>query len=1048
MKKAQLPECGLSRKSAVLLAIFFAIVSNLPAQGNPPMSALIGPSPSPSPGAPAPVARDAQGNVVPATGAAATAERVIVTGSNIPTAEEVGVNPVDIYNRETMSKSGQRTTEQFLQSLPTVNANVVPQSNNENGSNTAVGAATIALRGFDARATLILIDGRRVAPYPTGNNPGLVNVMFVDLNSIPQAAIDSIEILKDGASTTYGADAVAGVVNIKLRHNYQNGAEAAVQYGNTEHEDSGESIASAIFGVGNDTTNITGVLNYYRRNSIFQRDRAYSAVPPFLSSNNSPYNLTLSSAVAAAAGGKNNNPGGTEFASAPDLTNGLAPASAYLYDPNAANPDLANRVRAAGGLRPGFNFNMTASSFPSSERYGGYLSAEHKTAFGDAMVLYADGYYENVKTHNEAAPPASGDFQTKGQTTLAIPPHAPIAPGSEPDNTPTHAETGVPADAFNPFNPFNQIISGTTRARLAEFGNRLFDNETDAWLTTLGVKGDKLLDGSWGYDAGWRYSQLKNVQTGQQVSASRFNRVLNQNDPIFQPGGVLAGQPAFNPFGDFRVPIAANEATVEFVRVHPKDEDISKLWTLDANIYTTSLFELPGGSVGFAFGGQFRRESLKETPDALNVEGDIVGNSPVPPANGGRKSYSFYAEARIPIFGPNNAIPGFHSLEFEDGVRFEEFLNNSTNVLVPKFGMRWQPLDEQLTLRVTWSEGYRQPSLEELFSAPISTLQGTHDPLFGGAFEPETNTLIQSNKNLQPEDSRSFSAGFVYTPKYVPGLTMSVDFWDTERTGIVAVPLAQQVVDRAIAGTLLPGEAVERDPNSGTIQRVLLSNQNLGSQEARGYDFTLQYQKQTPWGTFTWLTQATYLDEFLFPQFIEAEFGPTGGNLAGRTTDPATSNEGWYKWKGTSQLDWNWNHFDLIGTVRYIDGFHEFLGDAVTQHWVDATWRFDIQASYDFTGLVPVESKPVPGYSKDAKDVARGKEPSIKETAPAQTANYGVSAWRRFLFDGTIITFGVNNLFDQDPPRAVGEDGNGQGYPGSTYDATNRFWYARLTKKF
>ena len=329
MNKVQLPECGLSRKSAVLLAIFFAIVSNLPAQGNPPMSALIGPSPSPSPGAQEPVARDANGNVVPATSAAATAERVIVTGSNIPTAEEVGVNPVDIYNRETMSKSGQRTTEQFLQSLPTVNANIIPQSNNENGSNTAVGAATIALRGFDARATLILIDGRRVAPYPTGNNPGLVNVMFVDLNSIPQAAIDSIEILKDGASTTYGADAVAGVVNIKLRHDYQNGAEAAVQYGNTEHEDSGESIASAVFGVGNDTTNITGVLNYYRRNSIFQHDRVYSAVPPFLSSNSSPYNLSLSSDVAAAAGGQNLAPGGTEFAAAPDLTNGLAPASAY-----------------------------------------------------------------------------------------------------------------------------------------------------------------------------------------------------------------------------------------------------------------------------------------------------------------------------------------------------------------------------------------------------------------------------------------------------------------------------------------------------------------------------------------------------------------------------------------------------------------------------------------------------------------------------------------------------------------------------------------------
>src|SRR5437868_7840175 len=446
MNTIQLPECGLFRKSAVLLAIFFAIILNVSAQ-----------VPSPAPVAAA-GARDAQGNLVP--GASATTERVIVTGSNIPTAEEVGVNPVDIYNRETMSKSGERTTEQFLQSLPTINANVIPQSNNENGTNTAVGAASIALRGFDARATLILIDGRRVAPYPTGNNPGLVNVMFVDLNSIPAAAIDSIEILKDGASTTYGADAVAGVVNIKLRHDYQNGAEASVQYGNTVHEDSAEFIASAIFGVGNDTTNITGVLNYYHRNSIFQRDRAYSAVPSFLSSNNSPYNLSLSSDVAAAAGGPNLAPGSTVFASPPDLTNGLAPASTYLYDAN-------NRVRAAGGLRPGFNFNLFASSFPKSERYGTYLSAEHKV-FGDQMVLYADGYYENVKTHNEAAPPPTGPFQTKGQTTLAIPPHSPLG-GVAPPNTPTFADTGVPANAFNPFNPFEQIISGGSRARLAEF---------------------------------------------------------------------------------------------------------------------------------------------------------------------------------------------------------------------------------------------------------------------------------------------------------------------------------------------------------------------------------------------------------------------------------------------------------------------------------------------------------------------------------------------------------------------------------------------------
>src|SRR5205823_13206803 len=282
---------------------------------------------------------------------------------------------------------------------------------------------------------------------------------------------------------------------------------------------------------------------------------------------------------------------------------------------------------------------------------------------------------------------------------------------------------------------------------LAEFGNRLFDNETDAWLTTIGIRGDKLFDGNWGYDAAFRYSQLKNTVTGTQVSASRFNQILNQADPIFDPTSsqFIGTTVAFNPFGDYRVPIPSNEATIEFARVHPKDEDFSKLATLDATIYTTSLFELPAGGVGFAFGGQFRRETLEENPDELNIAGDIAGNSPVFTARGGRRSYSFYAETIVPVFSANNAIPGLHALEFTGGVRFEEFLNNDSNVLVPKVGMRWQPFDEQLTVRATWSEGFREPSLEELFSAPISTLEGTRDPMNGGASEPETNTLIQSN---------------------------------------------------------------------------------------------------------------------------------------------------------------------------------------------------------------------------------------------------------------------------------------------------------------
>ena len=1012
MKNIQLLGCGLLRKVSVLLAIFFAIVWNLPAQTT---------SPAPT--------RDAQGNVLPASAAAtATAERVIVTGSNIPTAEEVGPNPVETYNQESMQKSGRRTTEGFLLSLPIVNSNVIPVSNNENGSNTAVGAAAVSLRGLDPRATLVLIDGRRVAPYPVGNNPGPVNTMFVDLNSIPESAIDSIEILKDGASAVYGADAVAGVVNLKLRHEYR-GAEATIEYGNTEHDDAGLFQASVIFGVGDDKTQIAGAMNYYHHNAIANRDRSYSAVPPFLSSNASPYNLQLSSDVAAAAGGQNLVPGGFEFAAAPDFTNGSAPASSYKYGTGRPNT---------------FNFNQFSLSFPSSERWGGYTYFEHKFC-GDQAVFYGDFMYQNVQTHNELAPPATGSFQTAGQVVLAIPPDTPIAPGFEPPNTPTHDQTGVPANAFNPFNPFHQIISGGTRARLAEFGNRLFDNTTDAYLATVGIKGDKLFGGNWGYDAGYRFSQIHNIQTGDQVSISRFNRIMNANDPIFTPGSsqFIGTTVPFNPFGDFRVPIASNQETVAFATAKPKDEDTSKLWTIDGSIYTTSLFELPAGGIGMAIGGQFRRETLKENPDPLNVAGDIAGNSPVPTASGGRKSFAFYIEANIPIFSPKMAITGFHSLEITAAGRYEQFRNNDTDVAVPKVGVRWQPFDEQLTLRATWGQGFREPTLEELYSAPISGLKLSHDPQNGGAFEPETNFLVLSNKNLNPEDSETYSAGFVYTPKYVPGLTCSVDAWGVRREGVIASPPADEILAREQAGNLLPGEVVERDA-AGGITRIIAPAMNLGFQEANGVDFSLQYQRPLPLGVFTFLTAWTWLYHFEFPEGETAfGFGLGGGNLAGFTTDPGLSNEGWYKWRGTSSFDWAWKGFDAVATVRYISGFEE-QNPKLLPHEVGKTLRLDLQFSYDFSDLVPkVEERPVAGYSKEAppKD---GKAPVAKETLSTEVNN---SCWARFV-QGTTITFGVNNVFDDDPPFASGGGGNGVGYPGFTYDATNRFWYWSITKKF
>ena len=343
----------------------------------------------------------------------AEAERVIVTGSNIPTAQEVGPNPVDILTRDRIDKAGERTTAELVRNLTVAGPNGVPSSNN--GAGFTPGASSIALRGFDASSTLVLIDGRRVAPYPLGTDNGAVT--FVDLNSIPKAAIDSIEILKDGASSIYGADAVAGVVNFKLRHDYR-GAEVNVQYGNTLDKDSGEFASSVIFGVGDSDTNITGVMNYYHRNSIFNHDRGYSNKDRFNASTNaSPLNLQLSRDAVLAAGvspAALPDDRDTFFGHAPFLTNGTAPASDYTYTPRRS---------------VFFNYNAFSEALPDSERYGGFVNFDHKIC-GDQLVLYAELFYQNVKTGYDLAPTATGDFQTPGNITLAIPRRRRVQPSA------------------------------------------------------------------------------------------------------------------------------------------------------------------------------------------------------------------------------------------------------------------------------------------------------------------------------------------------------------------------------------------------------------------------------------------------------------------------------------------------------------------------------------------------------------------------------------------------------------------------------------------
>jgi iron complex outermembrane recepter protein len=534
----------------------------------------------------------------------AETERVVVTGSYIPTtatAAEVGPNPVLTINRYEIEKAGERSIEEVIRNLPVANANGV--SNSGNVGAFEQGASSISLRGFDPGATLTLIDGRRVVSHPTGCACGFQ--FFVDLNTIPKAAVHSVEILKDGASSTYGADAVAGVVNVKLRHDYR-GAEVGVEYGNSTDTDSGLFATSLVFGLGDDNTNLTGVVNYYRRNSIFSRDRAYDReqASALRSTSSSPSNLQVDRAAAEAAAGRpitevplfdaNGNRIDTFFARAPFFSNGNAPASEYVY---------------SQGPTSFFDQRPYTSDLPDSERYGTFLNA-HRKIFADQLIAYGDVFFQRAKTHQEQAPGQTFSFEFPGFPTVAIPPRSPGAVVAGP----SYEETGVAPGASNPFNPFQQILSGASETRTFEFGNVLFDTQTDAFFVTAGVKGDKLFGGAWGYDAAARYSRIQSTLRDRYPSLRRFNRVLNAADPIFNPASpeYIGTTTPYNPFGDYRVPIPNNYRLAEFVNIRSRQFDVGTLFTVDATIYTTALFTLPAGGVGLALGGQFQHETVSQ----------------------------------------------------------------------------------------------------------------------------------------------------------------------------------------------------------------------------------------------------------------------------------------------------------------------------------------------------------------------------------------------------------------------------------------------------
>src|SRR6266404_2649866 len=1037
------------------------------------------------------------------TGATAEVERIIVTGSNIPTAEEVGPNPVDTYRPADIEKLGIRNPTDLTIFLP----QEAGGTKNLNARTGADGTVQFNLRGLLCKETLVLVDGKRVA---LGSLNAVGFSGGVDINLIPFPMIDHIDILKDGASAVYGSDAIAGVVNFFLIHKFR-GLEIGGTYGNTDlgaSNDMGQWEAWIKAGTGDDKTDIVVVADFQQTTGgLFSRDRDISSNGDFNAfggfdarSGNFPGHY-------GGSGGRRLIP--SLFFSEGTPTPHSAPnafTSPFYVAPSALGlyfkfNNIGNRVPGDGNFAA-FNFAAFTPALPPGDRqvyYGSFtrdLCDKYLTVFAD--FKYARSFFDSSLAAVPFTPdPFHGVNGIDGTPFPAVGPSGPFG-------------ISVPiANAFNPFtvgdttivingNPvpittgvrFRGINDTGPRSEKFTYWDQLFD---------VGLRGEMgwIADyfKTWNWEAGFRYSRNE----GQDISIGE----------VSQPGlrdALLDTDPAtaFNAFGGFFHPNSGVARGRVYVTLHNSGEFELPIGYLTFN---GDLFNLPAGPVSFAIGGEYDAPRFTRDRDALNSTFNSIGSVDGQSFRVNRDIWSIYEEVRVPFTSPTWNFPGFYSFEVDFAEREEWYSNNTSAVLAsalfakqeavhtrynaqkPKVSVRWQPLDPKyigaVTLRGSYTEAFHAPTLGELTPASTQNFPIVADP-FSVQTEPQIEERILGNPRLHPEVAYEWTYGIVYSPKWIKGLTLSADWWHIDMRDIVATRGAQILIEElrptvngastVSSGGALVTRGVGTDPNEpGPVQLVVDPSNNLSGTIFEGLDYEAIYILDSSifghgdFGRITTTVNGTWLSRADFqaaPEFkrigIAGEFLPPGFAL--------TSSLPWHRanfsifYDGPADtwmqgldvgaiVHWTAQYEDDNASLTASTKLNEprsgsgILGDSpgeVLARKVSALTTLDLILNYTFN-LPPPAPAEVPGFAKDGGKIVRAKVGKEKNVVPVSTAEYGCNNWRWWL-NNTTITLGMQNVTDEDPPFVAGSFENG--YDESLATIKGRFWYVGLKKRF
>jgi iron complex outermembrane receptor protein len=976
----------------------------------------------------------------------ATTERVIVTGSYIPTAETESALPVTVYTAEVIQKAGASTPVEGLRQLPSFIGNATT----ENDSNAGNGQASINLRGIGPQNVLVLINGRR-AFLGQGLGGGVTGP---DINAISLGGLSRTEVLKDGASAIYGSDAVSGVVNFIMLDGpgekpYE-GAELFALYGNTTEADAHVRqvyLRGGVTGL-DGKVSIAAAGEYYSRANIFSRDRSI-----------------------AVTGDASNNPGALQQGglngNSPTLAGRVAVTGLgqlILIDQTNNAPTAASYrpFDVPAGTDPGrFNFRAFTPSIPAVEKSNYFVTGRYKI-FGDGLQLYGDIMYSKTKQDNGLA---AAPFALPGGVSRS-----------------------------SPFNPFGPALTQVRYRLVQELGLRKSFYDHDYYRYTAGIEGnfnikDNGFISRFGYDSGFvyeRFDQLR-IDAGDaqftplsaEIAAGNFDPFIGQSAPtagtapVYNAAGVQIGTAPYD-----------NTAAAQRASYLGHSEFYERDYLYDAKINAHLFPNLWNGGVDFAAGYEHRNIAEHSVPDPVQAAGDQLGFNAAPNTKTLQQVDSFFTELSVPLITSTMNIPFVRSLDFSVAWRYEKFKDSDQTPLnqlakfqefdnanpnedfggTPRVTLRYQPIAD-ITLRASWGQSFLSPSPTLLFNPVAQNFPVVFDPVNAVTLQPPSGVFQGGNPTLTPEKTDSYTMGIVWTPKFLPGFTMTADAYQlyTKNLLITAGQFAQVLLS---AGIIDPDGCGNGSGNSGasgvpggpavgitrladgTLDCIDANNANAGKRLVEGIDVTAVYEIPTErFGKFT--LSGGYNHIFIWK--AETFDGLGTHNFLGDYAATVPLAPGGIPFnKAFVRGEWEWHHFDFIATGNYIGDYnddpHFILGNALVvgsdpfsqnqsfqlNRRITSYITLDMQLSYEF--VKPAVEAP-PTYAKDAKD-----SKNVMQTTAATS-----SIWQRMLW-GTKLTVGVNNAFDRYPPIVLGAFNDN--YDTANYSIRNRYWYVSLDKKF